>query len=74
MSSEDSEKILRCFAQPGCRKPYPMHVRATVVSFCFNASRFIAFLGPLLAGTLITDLGDYGKAAAIVSMTYVSLL
>ena len=49
---------------------YPTHVRATAVSFCFNAPRFIAFLGPLLAGTLITYLGDYGKAAVIVSTIY----
>ena len=50
---------------------YPTHIRATAVSFCFNAPRFIAFLGPLLAGTLITYFGDYGKAAVIVSMIYV---
>src|SRR5262245_2469220 len=49
---------------------YPTHIRATAVSFCFNAPRFIAFLGPLVAGTLITYFGDYGKAAVIVSMIY----
>jgi MFS family permease len=50
---------------------YPTHVRATAVSFCFNAPRFIAFSGPLLAGTLITYFGDYGRAAVIVSTIYV---
>jgi MFS family permease len=49
---------------------YPTHVRATAVSFCFNAPRFIAFLGPLLAGTLITRFGNYSTAAIIVSTIY----
>ncbi len=49
---------------------YPTHVRATAVSFCFNAPRFIAFSGPLLAGTLITYFGDYGRAAVILSTIY----
>jgi MFS family permease len=49
---------------------FPTHIRGTAVSFCFNAPRFIAFLGPLLAGTLITYLGDYGRAAVIVSTIY----
>src|SRR6266850_514194 len=50
---------------------YPTRIRATAVSFCFNAPRFIAFLGPLAAGTLITYFGGYGRAAVIVSMIYV---
>ncbi len=49
------------------RKPC---IRATAVSFCFNAPRFIAFAGPLVAGTLITAFGDYGRAAVIVSTIY----
>jgi hypothetical protein len=27
----------------------------------FNAPRFIAFLGPLFAGTLIVQFGGYGR-------------
>lgn len=50
---------------------YPTRIRATAVSFCFNAPRFIAFAGPLLAGTLITHFGNYGKAAVIVSLIYI---
>jgi len=50
---------------------YPTRIRATAVSFCFNAPRFIAFVGPLVAGTLITYFGGYGRAAVIVSMIYI---
>ena len=49
---------------------YPTRMRATATSFVFNAPRFIAFLGPLVAGTLITYFGGYGKAAVIVSTVY----
>ena len=50
---------------------FPTRIRATAVSFCFNAPRFIAFSGPLLAGTLITRFGDYGTAAVMLSTIYV---
>ena len=46
-------------------------MRATAVSFAFNAPRFVAFVGPLLAGTLITYFGDYGRAAVLVGLIYV---
>jgi MFS family permease len=49
---------------------FPTRIRATAVSFCFNAPRFIAFVGPLVAGTLITAFGNYGRAAIIVSTIY----
>ena len=49
---------------------YPTRIRGTAIAFCFNAPRFVAFLGPLVAGTLITYFGGYGKAAVIVSMIY----
>jgi MFS family permease len=49
---------------------YPTRIRATAVSFVFNAPRFVAFLGPLVAGTLITYFGGYGKAALILSTIY----
>jgi MFS family permease len=49
---------------------YPTRIRATATSFVFNAPRFLAFLGPLVAGTLITYFGGYGKAAVILSTVY----
>src|SRR5580704_15236807 len=50
---------------------YPTHMRATGMAFVFNAPRFIAFLGPLLAGTLIVHFGGYGRAATIVALIYI---
>src|SRR5262245_24385356 len=49
---------------------FPTRIRATAVSFCFNAPRLIAFVGPLVAGTLITAFGNNGRAAIIVSTIY----
>lgn len=49
---------------------YPARLRATGVSFVFNAARFIAFLGPLLAGAIITHLGGYGTAATAFGCIY----
>jgi len=50
---------------------YPTRMRATGVAFVFNAPRFIAFLGPLIAGALIADFGGYGNAATIVASIYI---
>ncbi|HEY0450310.1 MFS transporter [Actinophytocola sp.] len=50
---------------------YPTHLRATGAAFVFNAARFVAFLGPLLAGSIIAGLGGYGTAAAVVGLIYV---
>ncbi len=50
---------------------FPTRMRATAVAFAFNAPRFVAFLGPLLAGTLIVQFGGFSKAAVIVSVIYV---
>jgi MFS family permease len=50
---------------------YPTHLRATGAAFVFNAARFVAFLGPLLAGTIISRLGGYGVAATTVGMIYI---
>jgi MFS family permease len=49
---------------------YPTHLRATGAAFVFNAARFIAFLGPLLAGTIIAALGGYGTAATVLGLIY----
>jgi MFS family permease len=50
---------------------FPTRSRATGIAFIFNTPRFIAFLGPLLAGTLIVQFGGFSKAAVIVSIIYV---
>jgi MFS family permease len=50
---------------------YPTRMRATALAFAFNAPRFIAFLGPLLAGSMIVAFGGFGKAAMILSSIYV---
>lgn len=49
---------------------YPTHLRATGSAFVFNAARFIAFLGPLTAGTIIARLGGYGTAATVIGLVY----
>jgi MFS family permease len=49
---------------------FPTRMRATAIAFAFNAPRFIAFLGPLIAGTLIVNFGGFGKAATIVATIY----
>ena len=50
---------------------YPTRMRATGVAFGFNAPRFVAFLGPLVAGRLIVAFGGYGGAATVVAMIYI---
>jgi len=50
---------------------YPTHLRATGAAFVFNAARFIAFLGPLVAGSIIAALGGYGTAATVVGLVYI---
>jgi MFS family permease len=50
---------------------FPTRVRATGIAFAFNAPRFIAFLGPLIAGKLIVGFGGFGYAATIVATIYV---
>jgi MFS family permease len=50
---------------------FPTPVRATGVAFGFNAPRFVAFIGPLIAGTLIADFGGFGNAAVTLSFIYV---
>ena len=50
---------------------YPTRMRATALAFAFNAPRFIAFLGPFLAGTMIVALGGYGQAAMVLASIYI---
>jgi MFS family permease len=49
---------------------YPTRMRATALAFAFNGPRFIAFLGPLLAGTMIVQFGGYGQAAMVLALIY----
>ena len=49
---------------------FPTRSRGTGIAFVFNAPRFIAFLGPLFAGTLIVQFGGYGNAAMIFACIY----
>lgn len=49
---------------------YPTSVRATGVALVFNASRFVACLGPLLAGSLIVAFGGFGATATIFGCVY----
>ena len=50
---------------------YPTRMRATALAFAFNAPRFLAFLGPLMAGTMIVVFGGYGQAAMVFASIYV---
>jgi MFS family permease len=50
---------------------YPTRMRATALACAFNAPRFVAFLGPLLAGTMIVQFGGFGQAAMVVALIYV---
>ncbi|WP_313808168.1 MFS transporter [Sphingobium sp.] len=49
---------------------YPTRIRATAMAFVFNSPRFLAFVGPIVAGSLITALGGYGWAAMTLSSVY----
>ncbi|HEY6831897.1 MAG TPA: MFS transporter [Pseudolabrys sp.] len=50
---------------------YPTRMRATALAFAFNAPRFVAFLGPLLAGTMIVQFGGFGHAAMVLALIYI---
>jgi MFS family permease len=50
---------------------FPTRSRATGLAFAFNAPRFIAFLGPLYAGVLITQFGGFSRAAMTIACIYV---
>lgn len=49
---------------------FPTRMRATALAFAFNAPRFIAFLGPFLAGTMIVAFGGFAKAAMVLASIY----
>lgn len=46
-------------------------VRATAISFVFNAARMIAWMFPIIAGTLIKSFGGVANAAITMGLVYV---
>jgi MFS family permease len=51
---------------------FPTAVRGTSISLIFNASRFVAALGPLFAGYLITTTGSIAGTAVVMSFVYIA--
>ena len=50
---------------------FPTRMRATGAAFVFNSPRFIAWLGPIIAGTLVANFGGFSNAAMWVATIYV---
>lgn len=50
---------------------FPTRMRATAAGFIFNTPRLISAVAPLIAGSLIVNLGGYGKTASIIGIFYV---
>jgi MFS family permease len=50
---------------------FPTHLRATAMAFVYNAPRLIAFVGPILGGTLVVYFGGYSHVAMIIACIYV---
>jgi MFS family permease len=50
---------------------YPTRLRGTGIALCFNAPRFVAWLGPIFAGALIAQFGGFGRAATTVAFIYI---
>ena len=46
-------------------------VRGTGTAVVFNSARYVAALGPLVAGWLVESMGGIPYAAALMSMVYV---
>ena len=53
---------------------FPTRIRGTGAAFVFNTPRFIAWLGPILAGTLVANFGGFSNAAMIMATIYVLAL
>ena len=50
---------------------FPTRMRATAAGFVFNTPRLIAWLGPLISGWIIANLGGFSHAALAISLIYV---
>ena len=46
-------------------------VRATAASFVFNGARLIAWVFPIIAGTIVSSVGGLANAALIMSSIYI---
>ncbi|MDQ2801269.1 MAG: MFS transporter [Pseudomonadota bacterium] len=46
-------------------------VRSTAISFVFNATRLVAWIFPILAGTMIQFFGGIPRTAVILGLIYV---
>ena len=49
---------------------FPTSVRGSAISLVFDITRYVAALGPLLAGWLIATLGGISSAASIIGLIY----
>ena len=49
---------------------FPTHMRATAAGFVFNTPRLIAWLGPIISGWIIANLGGFSQAALAISAIY----
>jgi MFS family permease len=50
---------------------FPTRIRATGAGFVFNAPRLIAWIGPLVSGSLIATFGGFSQAAMAIGTVYV---
>jgi MFS family permease len=50
---------------------FPTRVRATAAGFVFNMPRLIAWLGPIISGWIIANLGGFSHAAVIIALIYI---
>jgi MFS family permease len=50
---------------------FPTRVRATAAGFVFNMPRLIAWLGPIISGWIIANLGGFSHAAVVIAMVYI---
>jgi MFS family permease len=50
---------------------FPTRMRATAAAFVFNTPRLIAWIGPIISGWIIANLGGFSHAAIAISSIYV---
>jgi MFS family permease len=50
---------------------FPTQVRATAAGFVFNVPRLIAWLGPIISGWIIANLGGFSHAAMTIALIYI---
>lgn len=53
---------------------FPTAVRGTASSFVFSTTRYLAAVGPLVAGVLVASFGGYGVAATVFAVLYLLTL